>query len=136
MSVRVNQRGQGDLVVIEKAKELAVHTLRVTRNEDYFPKRYRLTLTDKMVNKSIDIFTLLLEANEINPNIGDRELQMRLQKQRMAMAACRTLAALIDISKTTFNLPARKCEYWMHLIFDVRNMTAAWYKSDIMRSHK
>ena len=132
MSVRVNERNQGDLTVIVKAKELSLHTIKVTQNENYFPKRYRLTFTDKMVAKSIDIFTLLLEANELYPH-NLQEYQTRQAYQRKAMAYCRSLAAMLDIAKELFNLPTKKVEYWIKLIFSVRNLTAAWYNKDRQR---
>lgn len=129
MSVRVNERNHGDLTVIIKAKELASYTLKVTANEKYFPKRYRLTLTDKITGKAFDIFTLLYEANEIYPT-SKMEYQQRQLNQRKAMAYCRSMEALIDIAKEAFNIPVRKCEYWTKLIFNVRNLIASWYKKD------
>lgn len=39
MAVRANERSQGDLDVIIKAKQMAVHTVEVTNNTNYFPKR-------------------------------------------------------------------------------------------------
>lgn len=93
MSVRANERNQGELTVIIKAKEMAAHTLRITNNEKNFPKRYRLTLTNKIVDKAFDIYTLLYEANELYPH-NAAELEMRQNKQRQAMAYCRSLMAM------------------------------------------
>lgn len=132
MSVRVNDRSQGDLTVIIKAKELASHTLRITNNEKYFPKRYRMTLTNRIIEKAVDIYTLLYEANEINPK-NMQELEFRQYRQRQAIAYCRSLMALMDISKETFQLPAEKCRYWASMAFNVRNLTIAWYKQDEKR---
>lgn len=132
MSVRVNERKEGELTVIVKAKELAAHTLKVAGNENNFPKRHRFTVTNKIIDKSFDIYTLLYEANEIYPH-NKAELSMRLNKQRQAMAYCRSLMAMIDICKVAFCLNAAKVAYWAKLIFEVRNLTAAWYKNDIKR---
>lgn len=129
MSVRANERRQGDLDVIIKAKELAVHTIRTTNNEKYFPKRYRLTIADRMVGKAIDIFTLLYEANEIYPRSRE-ELKMRQLNQRKAMAYCRSLIAMVDICEQTFNLPPNKVSYWARLTFEVRTKTVAWFNAD------
>lgn len=129
MSVRVNQRSQGELDVIVKAKQMAVHTIELTNNTNYFPKRYRLTVTDKIVNKAIEIFMLLYEANEIYPR-NRNEFDERKHNQRKAMACCRTLVALVDIAKALFHLPADKVSHWTRLIVDVRYSAAAWYKKD------
>lgn len=135
MSVRVDERSQGELTVIVKAKEMAAHTLRITNNEKNFPKRYRFTLTNKIVDKAFDVYTLLYEANEIYPHNG-RELEMRQNKQREAMAYCRSMMAMIDIAKEAFSLSPDKVAYWAKMIFEVRTMTAAWYKKDMERFGK
>jgi uncharacterized Fe-S center protein len=135
MSVRVSERSQGDLDVIVKAKQMAVHTAETTNNTNYFPKRYRLTITDKIVDKSFEIFTLLYEANEIYPR-NKRDFEERQRNQRRAMACCRMLVAMIDVSKTLFHLPADKVSYWTKLVVEVRYMTAAWYKKELDRFGK
>lgn len=132
MSVRANERNQGELTVIIKAKEMAAHTLRITNNEKNFPKRYRLTLTNKIVDKAFDIYTLLYEANELYPH-NAAELEMRQNKQRQAMAYCRSLMAMIDIAKETFDISTDKVAYWAKLIFEVRTLAAAWFKKDADR---
>lgn len=45
--------GENDLKVIQKAKALAVHTLKVTSNANHYPKKFRFSLVDKMQNKSL-----------------------------------------------------------------------------------
>ena len=55
-----------DLKVIVKAKELAVHTFKLTSNCNRYPKKYRHSLVDKMQVKSLYIYTTLFEANRIN----------------------------------------------------------------------
>jgi uncharacterized Fe-S center protein len=135
MSVRVSERSQGDLDVIVKAKQMAAHTVEITNNTNYFPKRYRMTITDKIVNKSFEIFMLLYEANEIYPR-NKRDFEDRQRNQRRAMACCRTLVAMIDIAKTLFHLPDDKVKYWTRLVVEVRYMTAAWYKKELDRFGK
>lgn len=43
----------GDLRVIVKAKELAVHSFKLTSNNNRYPKKYRHSLVDKIQIKSI-----------------------------------------------------------------------------------
>ena len=66
-----------DLKVVIKSKELAVHTIKVTSNCNKFPKKYRFTLCDKMQNKSMNIYELLLEANRVN--LSDIKTRNELQ---------------------------------------------------------
>jgi DNA-binding Lrp family transcriptional regulator len=41
MSVVKSKRGESDLAIINKSRELAVYTARICSNEKNFPKRYR-----------------------------------------------------------------------------------------------
>ena len=60
---------ENDLKVIQKAKELATHTLKVTSNANRYPKKYRFSLVDKMQNKSRDYDQrLILEACQCSNN--------------------------------------------------------------------
>lgn len=54
-----------ELKVIVKAKELAVHSFRLTTNVNRYPKKYRHSLVDRIQLKSLDIYETLLEANRI-----------------------------------------------------------------------
>ncbi len=57
-----------DLRVIVKAKQLIVHTLRITSNTKHFPKKFRHSLVDKIQIKSIDIrckkFSIYVDIHE------------------------------------------------------------------------
>ena len=57
---------ENDLKVIVKAKELAVHTFKLTSNCNRYPKKFRHSLVDRMQIRSMDIYETLLEANRIN----------------------------------------------------------------------
>ena len=70
-----------DLTVILMAKELASYTIKETGKENNFPRRYRFTITNKIVDKAIEIYTLLYEANELYPHNAE-ELEKRQNKQR------------------------------------------------------
>ena len=129
MNKNAGERTQGDLTVIVKAKEMCIHTLKVTNNEKYFPKRYRLSVVNKMHDKAFEIVACLIEASEIFPKTKEEYL-FRRTKQRQAMAYCRSLMTLIDISKEMFSLGYDKASYWAKLVFEVRILTAAWLKKD------
>lgn len=130
MATRRSERTQGDLEVIVKAKQMAAHTVKITNNTNYFPKRFRLTITDKITNKAFEIFTLLYETNEIFPRTKT-EFEERQRKQRKAMACCRTLTAMIDVAEELFHLPGDKVRYWTQLVVEIRYATAAWYKAEL-----
>ncbi len=118
--------------VVVFAKQLAVYTAQVTANEKYFPARYRLTFTDKMIAKSLDIVDLLVEANEILPDSRE-SCMLRFSRQREALAEFRSLETMIDVAKTLLHLPDNKVEYWSNLLFKARSAAASWYLSDRKR---
>lgn len=62
-----------ELRVIQKSKELAEHTLRITSNCNRYPKKYRFSLVDKMQNKSLEIYEHLHEANRTDLKSYGRE---------------------------------------------------------------
>lgn len=64
---------ENDLKVIVKAKELAVHSFKLTSNCNRYPKKYRHSLVDRIQIKSLDIYETLLEANRINNVTHKRE---------------------------------------------------------------
>lgn len=55
-----------ELKVIVKAKELAVHSFKLTSNINRYPKKYRHSLVDRIQIKSMDIYETLFEANRID----------------------------------------------------------------------
>ena len=57
---------ENDLKVIVKAKELAVHSFKLTSNCNRYPKKYRHSLVDRIQGGSIDIYSFLSEAYQIN----------------------------------------------------------------------
>ena len=57
---------ENDLKVIVKAKELAVHSFKLTSNCNRYPKKYRHSLVDRIQLKSLDLYDTLLEANRIS----------------------------------------------------------------------
>ena len=55
MSVVKSKRGEGQLLVITKANELATYTIKICSNEKNFPKHYRWCITSKIVDAAIEI---------------------------------------------------------------------------------
>lgn len=129
MSVKAGERKEGELTVIVKAKEMAIYTIRITNNEKNFPKRYRLSVVNKIQDKAFEIVTCLIEANEIYPRTKE-ELRLRQIKQRQAMACCRSLMTMVDICKELFGLGDDRVAFWAKSVFEVRTLTAAWFKKD------
>jgi len=132
MSVPEPQRDSGDMQVILKAKDLCSHTLSITQNEKYFPKRYRYAITAEIQKSSMMILEELVESNEMYPE-NKMQAEERLMLQRKALAKCRSFLCLIQVCKDLFSLPGNKVSYLTSLVVEVRKLAIAWHKSDKKR---
>ena len=112
-----------DLKVIVKAKELAVHSFKLTSNCNRYPKKYRHSLVDKIQIKSIDIFEVLMEANRIN-NVTDK--RNRCETITKAITYCDELLFLIELSMELGLLADNSAAYWSKMVSDVKYMSIAW----------
>ena len=112
-----------DLKVITKAKELAVHTFKLTSNCNRYPKKYRHSLVDRMQIKSLDIHDALLEANRINNVVNKRE---RCEMITKAIMHCDELLFYIELSINLGLLADNSAEYWSKMVLDVKYMAIAW----------
>lgn len=115
-----------DLRVVIKAKELTVHTIRFTSNCNKFPKKYRFTLCDRMQNKAMTIYELLLEANRTH--LSNKFVRSELQSKAILM--CDELLFYIELCLQLSIIESRSAEYWSKLVSDIKFMTIAWRTKD------
>lgn len=114
---------ENDLKVIVKAKELAVHSFRLTSNINRYPKKYRHSLGDRIQLRSLDIYDTLLEANRIN-NVTCKAL--RCEKITKAIMCCDQLLFYIELSMELTDQTKESIQYWSKLVTDVKYMAIAW----------
>lgn len=112
-----------DLKVIVKAKELAVHSFKLTSNCNRYPKKYRHSLVDRIQIKSLEIYDTLLEANRINNVTHKRE---RCETITKAITCCDELLFYIELSMMLELLNDKSAEYWSKMVQDVKYMSIAW----------
>ena len=116
-----------DLKVIVKAKELAVHSFKLTSNSNRYPKKYRHSLADRIQLRSLDIYDTLLEANRIN-NVTSKSL--RCEAITRAIMYCDQLLFYIELSMPLTEQSAESIQYWSKLVTDVKYMAIAWRKAE------
>lgn len=116
-----------DLKVIVKAKELAVHSFKLTSNNNRYPKKYRHSLCDKIQIKSLEIYETLFESNRIN-NKTDK--QARCEMITKAIAYCDELMFFVELSMNLGLLSGSSAEYWTKLASDVKHMALAWRRTE------
>ena len=112
-----------DLRVILKAKELAVHSFKLTSNCNRYPKKYRHSLVDEIQKKSLHIHNALLEANRINNVTHKRQ---RCDRITDAITYCDELLFYIELSMQLELLKDSSAGYWSKLVTDVKRMSIAW----------
>ena len=112
-----------DLKVIVKAKDLAIHSFKLTSNCNRYPKKYRHSLVDRIQIKSLDIYETLLEANRINNVTHKRE---RCEMITKAITICDEMLFYIELSMMLQLLADKSAEYWSQMVRDVKYMSIAW----------
>lgn len=112
-----------DLKVIVKAKELAVHSFKLTSNCNRYPKKYRHSLVDKIQIKSLEIYETLFEANRINNNT---DKHLRCETITKAITYCDELLFFIELSMNLNILNGNSAGYWSKMVSDVKYMSIAW----------
>ena len=112
-----------DLKVIVKAKELAVHSFKLTSNSNRFPKKYRHSLCDRIQLRSMDLYETLLEANRIN-NIT-RKFD-RCEMITRAILLCDKILFYIELSMMLELVNDKSAEYWSKMVTDIKYMSIAW----------
>jgi hypothetical protein len=114
---------ENDLKVIVKAKELAVHSFKLTSNCNRYPKKYRHSLVDRIQVRSLDIYDDLLEANRIN-NVTHK--WQRCDAITRAITLCDELLFYIELSMNLELLNDKSTAYWSKMVTDVKYMALAW----------
>lgn len=112
-----------DLKVIVKAKDLAVHSFKLTSNCNRYPKKYRHSLVDKIQVKSLEIYETLMESNRIN-NLTHKKL--RCETITKAITYCDELLFFIELSMNLDILADNSAAYWSKMVCDVKYMAIAW----------
>lgn len=112
-----------DLKVIVKAKDLAIHSFKLTSNCNRYPKKYRHSLVDRIQVKSLDIYDTLLEANRINNVSHKRE---RCEMITKTITICDQMLFYIELSMMLDLLTDKSAEYWSKMVQDVKYMAIAW----------
>lgn len=114
---------ENDLKVIVKAKELAVHSFKLTSNCNRYPKKYRHSLADQIQLRSLEIYETLLDANRINNVTHKRE---RCETITRAITSCDKLLFYIELSMMLDLLNDNSAAYWSKMVTDVKYMSIAW----------
>lgn len=132
MSVRKGDRGEGTLQVLNDCRILASYTIQICRNEKVFPKSQRWIMSQRIVNECVDAMTCIRRANSVMVYTSE-DFKYRRVQQVEAHAHLDALLSLIDLAFTSFDIEARKIEYWTGLALSTDDKLKSWMKADKQR---
>ena len=132
MAVVTGKRGENELEVMTRAKELAAYTLNICKQEKHFPKRDRWILTQPIVREALDACTCIRRANAVNVCTREEYLYRHLQQEE-GYAHLKALLMLIELTHETVGLEIHTVEVWTELAVKAEKKLFAWKKRDTER---
>lgn len=112
---------RNDIKVIIDTEALCAYTLKVTNNLNNFPKKYRFTVVDELVRKSMEIYDRVQDANSSwNPS-------MRVQNIEYAISSCHKMKMLLRLVQEVIH-PKCSISYWDSMIDNVERQLMNWRK--------
>ena len=127
MSVRVGDRDEGKLRVIEAMRKLILYTHDKIKS-DTFPKSERWIIAKCIWDACTDAHANILKANGIRVEC-QLDAQERLLCEKIAIGRLDCMISLIDICHLRGIISADQSKVWTGLATDAQNMTKAWLKS-------
>lgn len=125
-------REPSELTVISKTKDLLKYILSVSENS---PKKYRFTLTGRLINSVSDALENLILANE-EKLAGDSCGGKRKEFQHSALAHFKVTDAFAMSARECGCITPRQYEVMSSMLYDCIRLTAGWIKSDRQRREK
>ncbi len=123
-------REPSDLTVISKTKDLLTYILKISENA---PKKFRFTLTSRLINSVSDALQEIIMANEAPLVINTTDAAERKQLQHKALAHFKVTDAFAMAARQTGCITADQYRVLSNMLFDCIRLTAAWIKSDARR---
>ena len=137
MAVNVGQRNVPDtpqnrqLDACQKAKELALHTIKICKNKNIFVEEYQEALTNDIIRCSKDIFLTAARGNRVYVKKGNGRWQERVKHQTAAIEKCGDMLGYIDLARSLFHLKGKKVRYWSQLVLDTRALLIKWREATV-----
>jgi len=117
---------ENKFLIGNKAEKLYFDILDKTTNRKKYPVKFR-RLADKLQETSLEIYSCVIDANEITPNTLSRK-QCKFDMQTNAISGCKKLNSLIKYCLHSSLISNAVGEYWSSLATEIKKMTLAWRK--------
>ena len=138
MSVRVADRKEGRLQVLDLAMQLAVHTVRMCKSER-FPKRDRWILAKPIAEDAIKVYSCIKGANSTLLKDGptlDQDFAFRHGLQLQARAALTSFLGNLHVAYKVCRQDGIKfdgMDHWVRLAMKTNDKLLRWMASDTER---
>ena len=114
-----------------KAKELLMHTTKLTMNTKLFPKSVRFTYCHELQRLCLAILKNIHAADEC---FFETEHKKRLEHIKLVMDDCNLMLKLLEVCLELGYIDIDRCKHWTNLVLPIKYMSASWYKKDGARS--
>lgn len=109
---------RADIPVQIAAEQLCEHTLKITQNLNNFPKKYRYTIVDRIIQTALNVHSAILDANSSRGN-------ERIYYQEVGIRECRKLKFYIRLCQNVLH-PKCSIEYWDSLVDNIEKQLLNW----------
>lgn len=123
-----------ELNVVVKTRELTNYILHITTSS---PKKYRFTLSDRMINLSLDVIEAIYLANEvfIRNEQDYKRLELRMQYFKKALTKLKLLSTVAMLSRDNGCILPKQFEKISSSIYHISNMLGKMLQNDVRRSN-
>lgn len=132
MSVKLGDRDETTLDFLGSAEELAGYTIDTVSNEKHFAKRYRWCFGKQIIDKAVEINTLVHQANGIYALRKD-DMRLRLRYDMEAISDTNGLLSLISIAKRCFKVSLEKSQTWIGMAVKEKNLLLKVREKDLKK---
>ena len=130
MSVPVRYRSANKLEAYTKTREMRVYTLYLCENQNYFPKKSRWNIANKIINDCIDCLGKIVKANKINPR-DKEDAKVRTDLQYDVLLTFDEIWTLMDIASDLYSIESEKIEKWSSIMLKAEETVHAWRKANV-----
>lgn len=129
MSVRKGDRGEGNLQVLNRARELKIYSLTALKSDKRFPKSTRWLYAYPIAEAVREASSSIRRANSVFATT-EEEWRYRRLEQVKAHASLNALLDLIDDAYDAGYITGAQVEHWTGLILQTDDLLKSWMKAD------
>ena len=135
MGVLARYRKESPFEARDLAREIEVKIIKLCMNEKYFPKRYRFTVAQSIIEITQKMGDYVTYANSLP--LKPEYKEERELNQRRAMAMCEIILRKLDLSERLgFSIPDGLLEETVRMIDREEKALKRWIASDNSRLKK